>query len=111
MTKKEIIDAICQHLDQDTRYKMSIEESSTNLGLKGTYTITFDLTNTAEGKHHAPYFKVESLSHAREIIKEVLEKENDFEAVPSFEEKFNAILSTKQFDISKPLFVCVFKEH
>jgi len=68
------------------------------------YNVTFDISNSPK-EFFAPYFKIESASDAKLIIKEVF-REMPLQELDGF---FERVLRTKNIDLTKELFLCIYK--
>ncbi len=73
------------------------------------HNVTFDISNAIPDNFFAPYFEVNSIEEARLITKAVLEQQNNYEQIELFESTFNKIIESKKIDLSKKLFLSIYK--
>lgn len=101
MTLVETLEAMLEHLSNDTNYQI-FKSYDGNGNLTINHIESFDLTNTIPDNHHAPYFKVDNLDQAKWLLKNV------FANNPEIDNVFNQFLLQRPVDTTKELFISVF---
>ena len=106
MKIQEIIEEINYHLNTDVKKFVSVKNNEDVDVL--VYNILFDITNSIPENNLSPYFEIESIQMAKEILKSIFEIRVHDEGDDTFESKFNLILDSKRVDFSKKLFLSVY---
>lgn len=104
MTTEEIISAIDEYITMDVDYEfISLKNEDGTFKLGDSF--TFDISNTDNKHHFAPYFKIESLQQAKEIFKEIASQITDSE----LENLFKNVMAEKNVDFNKEIYLSIYR--